>query len=148
MYFHCVRSVYSTHFTHDFSLSRLLLNIPSWLPGLVDIYLEHSHFPAVLHVALHMSEWEALWPTSISVSCQDLWVMESKPDRSKSVLLEPTPGPLWDIMDEHQCTLPPPGLAPFTSLLTHTLPPSPPSLTSISFLFLSLVGSSGSFIPT
>lgn len=109
------------------SLSLLLSIIPSSLPGLVDINLEHSHFPMVLRVALRMSEQEALWPTSISVTCQDLWEMESKPDRSESVLLKPTPGPLWDVMDGHPCPhhRPHPHLTslspPSTSLLTHTL---------------------------
>lgn len=95
--------------------------IPSLLPGLVDIYLEHSHFPMVLHVALRMSEGEALWPTSISVTCQDLWVMESEPDRSESVLLKPTPGPLWDIMDEHLCPSPP---LPYTLISFHVSSPT------------------------
>lgn len=74
--------------------------IPSLLPGLVDIYLEHSHFPMLLHVALCVSVRLDLWPTSISVTCQDLWVMESKRDGSESVFLKPTSGLLWDIMDE------------------------------------------------
>lgn len=75
--------------------------IPSLLPGLVDIYLERARFPRVLHVVLRVSECEALWSTSISITCQDLWVMESKPDCSESVLLKLTSGPLWAIMDEH-----------------------------------------------
>lgn len=75
--------------------------IPSLLPGLVDIYLERSRFPRVLHVVLRVSGREALWSTSISITCQDLWVMESKPDCSESVLLKLTSGPLWAIMDEH-----------------------------------------------
>ena len=103
--------------------------IPSSLPGLVDINLEHSHFPMVLHVALHMSEREALWPTSISVACQDLWVMESKPDRSESVLLQTTPGPLWDVMDEHPC---PPSPPPLT--LSSFQPPSSPRLCTLHFI--------------
>lgn len=95
------RSFFSIPHDLSTSLSFLPSIIPSSLPGLVDINLEHSHFPMVLRVALRMSEREALWATSISVTCQDLWEMESKPDRSESVLLKPTPGPLWDIMDEH-----------------------------------------------
>lgn len=105
---------------HSMSPSFFLSIIPSLLPGLVDIYLEHSHLPMVLRVALRMSEREALWPTSISVTCQDLWVMESKPDRSESVLLKPTPGPLWDIMDEHLCPSPP---LPYTLLSSHVSSP-------------------------
>lgn len=83
------------------SLTDFLSIIPSSLPGLIDINLEHSHFLMFLHVALHMSEQEALWPTSISVTGQDLWEMESKPNSSESVLMKPTPGPLCNVIDEH-----------------------------------------------
>lgn len=105
------------------SLSLLLSIIPSSLPGLVDINLEHSHFPMVLRVALRMSEREALWPISISVTCQDLWEMESKPDRSESVLLKPTPGPLWDVMDEHPRPQLPPQPPPHLTLSSFHLSP-------------------------
>lgn len=105
-------------YTSDLSLSLsfLLSIILSSLPGLIDINLEHSQFPMVLHVALRMSEQEALWPTSISVTCQDLWEMESKPDHSESVLLKPTPGPLWRVMDEYPHPHPPPPRLHPTSL--------------------------------
>lgn len=49
--------------------------------------------------------------------------MESKPDRSESVLLQTTPGPLWDVMDEHPCPPPPPPL----TLFSFHLPPHPDS---------------------
>lgn len=78
--------------------------IPSLLPGLADIYLEHPRFPRVLYVVLRVSEREALWSTSISITCQDLWVMDSKPDCSESVLLKLTSETLWVIMDEHLST--------------------------------------------
>lgn len=102
----------------------LLSIIPSLLPGLVDIYLEHPRCPRVLHVVLRVSEGEALWSTSISITCQDLWVMESKPDCSESVLLKLTSEPLWAIMDEHLSTPLPlpytystsPSASPFLSL--------------------------------
>lgn len=101
--------------------------IPTSLPGLVDINLEHSpFFPMVLHVALRASEREALWPTSISVTCQDLWEMESKPDRPESVLLKPTPGPPWDVMDER----PRPRRALPASLHSPLLPPPCPPFIS------------------
>lgn len=81
----------------------------------------------VLHVALCMSERVDLWPTSISVTCQDLWVMESKPDRSESVLLKPTSGLLWDIMDEHLYPHPLP--QPYHLFSFHLT--SPPTLTAL-----------------
>lgn len=120
--------------------------IPSLLPGLVDIYLEHSHFPMVLHVALCVSVRADLWPTSISVTCQDLWVMESKRDRSESVFLKPTSGLLWDIMDDNLYLRPlllpcrlsffhPASHTPLHSSLHPTAPPAIcPALCSISHL--------------
>lgn len=81
----------------------------------------------VLRVALHTSEREGLWSTSISVTCQDLWEMESKPDRSESLLLKPTPGPLWDVMDENPCHTTP--TSPHSFLHSLLLPPlSSPTL--------------------
>lgn len=67
---------------------------------------------------------EALWSTSISITCQDLWVMESEPDCSESVLLKLTSEPLWAVMDEHLSTPLPlpytyctsPSVSPFLSL--------------------------------
>lgn len=102
----------------------------------------------VLHVALRMSAREALWPTSISVTRQDLWEMESKPDRSESVLLKPTPGQLWDVMDEHPRLPPPPRLPP--SLFSQTLHShdfsSPLPISGV--LFLAPFGSSWSYVQT
>lgn len=111
-------------------------------------------FPWFSHVALHMSAREALWPTSISVTCQDLWEMESKPNSSESVLLKLTPGLLCDVIDEHPCTLPPRN---HTSLLHASL--SSPHLLLLPLLswfslplhispvfYTALVGSCWSFI--
>lgn len=93
---------WSLHSPLSLSLHHPLLTPgPRWhLPGA--LAFSHGSPCCSPHVG-----GEALWPTSISVTCQDLWVMESEPDRSESVLLKPTPGPLWDIMDEHLCPSPP-----------------------------------------
>lgn len=126
-----VQSLQSPLCTSDLSASLSFFQsiIPSSLPGLVDINLEHSYFPMVLHVALHMSERETLWPTSISVTCQDLWEMESKPNSSESVLLKPTPGPLCNVIDERTCALLP--THHISSLLLQ--PSSAPASTSPGF---------------
>lgn len=92
----------------------------------------------VPHVTLHMSEREALWPTSISVTCQDLWEMESKLNSSESVLMNPTPGPPCDLIHEHLSPSPPhnPASLPFQVLVSLILgsrlyPPGKSSAMSI-----------------